>query len=221
VVATGADLGVAFDGDADRCLAVDHTGEVVDGDQILAVLALAMREAGRLHEDTVVATVMSNLGLHLALEEHGITLVTTGVGDRYVLEAMREGGWTLGGEQSGHVVLPRWNTTGDGLLTALQLMHRVVSTGRSLADLAGVVTRLPQVLLNVGGVDKAAVDRDEAVTAAVASAEQELGRTGRVLLRASGTEPLVRVMVEAPDIEGARRHADAIATVVRQRLTLD
>jgi phosphoglucosamine mutase len=164
---------------------------------------------------------MSNLGLHLALEEHGMTLVTTGVGDRYVLEAMREGGWTLGGEQSGHVVLPRWNTTGDGLLTALQLMHRVVSTGRSLAELAGVVTRLPQVLLNVGGVDKAAVDSDEAVTAAVASAEQELGRTGRVLLRASGTEPLVRVMVEAPDIEGAQRHADAIATVVRQRLTLD
>ena len=220
VLTCGADAGMAFDGDADRCLAIDRTGAVVDGDQILAVLALGMQEAGRLHQDTVVATVMSNLGLHLAMEEHGITLVTTGVGDRYVLEAMREGGWSLGGEQSGHVVLPRWNTTGDGLLTAMQLLHRMVTTGRSLADLAGVVTRLPQVLLNVSGVDKAAVGTDDGVGRAVADAERALGRTGRVLLRASGTEPLVRVMVEAPDLEGAQRHADAIATVVRERLTL-
>lgn len=220
VVATGADAGVAFDGDADRCLAVDHTGALVDGDQILAVLALAMKEQGRLVEDTVVATVMSNLGLHLALADAGITLVTTGVGDRYVLEAMREGGWTLGGEQSGHVVMPEWNTTGDGLLTALHLLHRVRSTGRSLAELAGVVTRLPQVLLNVPDVDKARVDEDEQVAAAVSASEAELGRTGRVLLRASGTEPLVRVMVEAPDLPTAQAHADRIAAVVVDRLAL-
>ncbi|WP_380167176.1 phosphoglucosamine mutase [Jannaschia sp. R86511] len=220
VVAHGADLGVAFDGDADRCLAVDHTGAVVDGDQILAVLALALREAGRLHEDTVVATVMSNLGLRLALEGEGIRLVTTAVGDRYVLEAMRQNGWSLGGEQSGHVVLPRWNTTGDGLLTALQLAHRVATTGRSLADLAGVVTRLPQVLVNVPGVDRSRVGSDLSVGVAVAEAEAELGRSGRVLLRASGTEPLVRVMVEAPDLPSAQRHADAIAAVVARELAL-
>lgn len=220
VLAHGADLGVAFDGDADRCLAVDHTGAVVDGDQILVVLALAMREAGRLHEDTVVATVMSNLGLRLALEAEGIRLVTTGVGDRYVLEAMREGGWVLGGEQSGHVVLQEWNTTGDGLLTALHLLHRVAATGRSLRDLAAVLTRLPQVLVNVAGVDKSRVGSDLSVGAVVAEVEAALGRTGRVLLRASGTEPLVRVMVEAPDLPSAQRHADAIAAVVARELSL-
>jgi phosphoglucosamine mutase len=216
----GADAGVAFDGDADRCLAVDHTGAVVDGDAILAVLALAMQESGTLVEDTVVATVMSNLGLRLALEDHGIRLVTTAVGDRYVLEAMREGGWVLGGEQSGHVVMQRWNTTGDGLLTALHLLHRVRATGRSLAELAGVVTRLPQVLLNVPDVDKDRVATDEVLADAVRAAEAELGRGGRVLLRASGTEPLVRVMVEAPDLPTAQRHADGIAAVVVQRLAL-
>ena len=220
VLAHGADAGVAFDGDADRCLAVDHTGAEVDGDQILAVLALAMREQGLLHEDTVVATVMSNLGLRLAMDAHGVNLVTTAVGDRYVLEAMREGGWSLGGEQSGHVVMPQWNTTGDGLLTAMHLLHRMATTRRSLADLAGVLTRLPQVLLNVRGVDKARAGSDPDVAGAVEAAEQELGRTGRVLLRASGTEPLVRVMVEAPDLPSARRHAEAIAAVVSSRLSL-
>ncbi|WP_336920752.1 phosphoglucosamine mutase [Aquipuribacter sp. SD81] len=220
VLAQGADAGIAFDGDADRCLAVDAAGRVVDGDQVLAVLALALREQGRLTGDTVVATVMSNLGLRLALAEHGIRLVTTGVGDRYVLEEMRRHGYVLGGEQSGHVVLAHHNTTGDGLLTALHVLQRMAVTGSSLAELASVVTRLPQVLLNVPDVDKTRVAEDEAVTACVAEVEAELGERGRVLLRASGTEPLVRVMVEAPDTETAERHAGRIAAVVRERLSL-
>ncbi|ALE79070.1 phosphoglucosamine mutase [Pseudonocardia sp. AL041005-10] len=207
VLEHGADLGIAHDGDADRCLAVDGTGAVVDGDRIMAVLALAMRDAGELAHDTLVATVMSNLGLHIAMREAGITLDTTRVGDRYVLERLREGGFTLGGEQSGHVVLPGHATTGDGLLTALRLMSRVAQTGTSLAELASVVTVLPQVLRNVAVADKDAVAASADVAEAVAKAEAELGDTGRVLLRPSGTEQLVRVMVEAPS-EG---EADAIA----------
>ncbi|WP_224392183.1 phosphoglucosamine mutase [Pseudonocardia sp. ICBG1293] len=203
----GADLGIAHDGDADRCLAVDETGAVVDGDRIMAVLALAMRDAGELAHDTLVATVMSNLGLHLAMREAGIGLDTTRVGDRYVLERLREGGFTLGGEQSGHVVLPGHATTGDGLLTALRLMARVAQTGTPLAELASVVTVLPQVLRNVPVADKDAVAASSDVAEAVAKAEAELGETGRVLLRPSGTEQLVRVMVEAPT-EG---EADAVA----------
>lgn len=207
VLEHGADLGIAHDGDADRCLAVDGTGAVVDGDRIMAVLALAMRDAGELAHDTLVATVMSNLGLHIAMREAGITLDTTKVGDRYVLERLREGGFTLGGEQSGHVVLPGHATTGDGLLTALRLMSRVAQTGTSLAELASVVTVLPQVLRNVPVADKDAVAASADVAEAVAKAEAELGDTGRVLLRPSGTEQLVRVMVEAPS-EG---EADAVA----------
>lgn len=207
VLEHGADLGIAHDGDADRCLAVDGTGAVVDGDRIMAVLALAMRDAGELAHDTLVATVMSNLGLHIAMREAGITLDTTKVGDRYVLERLREGGFTLGGEQSGHVVLPGHATTGDGLLTALRLMSRVAQTGTSLAELASVVTVLPQVLRNVPVTDKDAVAASADVAEAVAKAEAELGDTGRVLLRPSGTEQLVRVMVEAPS-EG---EADAVA----------
>ncbi|MEU4372277.1 phosphoglucosamine mutase [Pseudonocardia alni] len=207
VLEHGADLGIAHDGDADRCLAVDGTGAVVDGDRIMAVLALAMRDAGELAHDTLVATVMSNLGLHIAMREAGITLDTTRVGDRYVLERLREGGFTLGGEQSGHVVLPGHATTGDGLLTALRLMSRVAQTGTSLAELASVVTVLPQVLRNVAVADKDAVAASADVAEAVAKAEAELGDTGRVLLRPSGTEQLVRVMVEAPS-EG---EADAVA----------
>ncbi|NWJ73671.1 phosphoglucosamine mutase [Pseudonocardia sp. ICBG1122] len=207
VLEHGADLGIAHDGDADRCLAVDGTGAVVDGDRIMAVLALAMRDAGELAHDTLVATVMSNLGLHIAMREAGITLDTTRVGDRYVLERLREGGFTLGGEQSGHVVLPGHATTGDGLLTALRLMSRVAQTGTSLAELASVVTVLPQVLRNVAVADKDAVAASADVAEAVAEAEAELGDTGRVLLRPSGTEQLVRVMVEAPS-EG---EADAVA----------
>jgi phosphoglucosamine mutase len=214
VVEHGADVGIAHDGDADRCLAVDATGEVVDGDQIMAVLALAMSDAGELAEQTLVATVMSNLGLHLAMREHGVKLRTTAVGDRYVLEELRAGGFSLGGEQSGHVVLPGHATTGDGLLTALRLMSRMAATGRPLADLAGVMRRLPQVLVNVRVADKAAVAASDVVKEAVAAVETELGDHGRVLLRPSGTEQLVRVMVEAPDHETALAAADRLAGVV-------
>ncbi|WFG44591.1 phosphoglucosamine mutase [Pseudonocardia alni] len=214
VLEHGADLGIAHDGDADRCLAVDGTGAVVDGDRIMAVLALAMRDAGELAHDTLVATVMSNLGLHIAMREAGITLDTTRVGDRYVLERLREGGFTLGGEQSGHVVLPGHATTGDGLLTALRLMSRVAQTGTSLAELASVVTVLPQVLRNVAVADKDAVAGSADVAEAVAKAEAELGDTGRVLLRPSGTEQLVRVMVEAPSAGEADAVAGRLAEVV-------
>ena len=214
VVREGADLGIAHDGDADRCLAVDATGRVVDGDQLMAILAIAMREAGELVEDTLVATVMSNLGLHLAMADAGITLRTTAVGDRYVLEDLRAHGFSLGGEQSGHVVLPRYATTGDGLLTAMRVMARMAVTGRTLAELAGVVTVLPQVLQNVQVADKDAVAASPAVAAAVAEAETELGRTGRVLLRPSGTEQLVRVMVEAPSHDLAERIATRLSQVV-------
>jgi phosphoglucosamine mutase len=214
VLAHGATLGIAHDGDADRCLAVDATGEVVDGDQIMAILALAMRERGELAGDTLVATVMSNLGLHLAMRRYGITVQTTAVGDRYVLEALAAGGYCLGGEQSGHIVLPRYATTGDGLLTALRLMDRLATTGRSLTELASVVHRLPQVLLNVAVTDKAAAVAAPAVRAATAEAQAELGDTGRVLLRPSGTEQLVRVMVEAPNQSVATDLAQRIATIV-------
>ena len=214
VRAHSADLGIAHDGDADRCLAVDADGHDIDGDQIMAVLALAMQESGELVDDTLVATVMSNLGLHLAMREHGVALRTTQVGDRYVLEELRAGGFSLGGEQSGHVVLPAHATTGDGLLTALRLMARMVQTGKSLADLAGVVTVLPQVLQNVTVADKDAVAASAAVRQAVAAAETRLGGTGRVLLRPSGTEQLVRVMVEAPTIDEARLVADELSAVV-------
>ncbi len=214
VVEHGADLGIAHDGDADRCLAVDAAGELVDGDQILAVLALAMADAGELAERTLVATVMSNLGLHVSMREHGVTMRTTAVGDRYVLEELRGGGFSLGGEQSGHVVLPRHATTGDGVLTALRLMSRMASTGRSLAELAGVMRRLPQVLVNVPVADKAAVATSVQVKDAVAAVEAELGAEGRVLLRPSGTEQLVRVMVEATDQATAQAAADRLVGVV-------
>ncbi len=214
----GADAGVAFDGDADRCLAVDAAGAVVDGDHVLAILGLAMRERGVLAHDTVVATVMANLGFRLALQEAELTVVETGVGDRYVLEAMREGGFVLGGEQSGHVILAEHATTGDGVLTALHLLARVAESGRSLADLAAVVQKLPQVLLNVRDVDRSRVDSEPALLAAVADAEAELGRTGRVLLRPSGTEPVVRVMVEAATAEQARDVAERLAGVVSATL---
>jgi len=214
VVEHGVDLGIAHDGDADRCLAVDAAGTVVDGDQIMAILAVAMQEAGELAEDTLVTTVMSNLGLHLAMRDHGVGLRTTRVGDRYVLEELREGGYSLGGEQSGHVVLPGHATTGDGLLTALRLMGRIAATGQSLASLAKTMNRLPQVLVNVRVRDKAVAVSSAEVERAVAEAEEELGDHGRVLLRPSGTEQLVRVMVEAPDERFAQRVADRLADVV-------
>ena len=201
-------------------LAVDAGGTVVDGDQLLAILALAMRESGHLVNDTVVATVMSNLGFVNAMRGAGVGVRQTKVGDRYVLEAMKAGGYTLGGEQSGHVIMGHHATTGDGVLAALHVLERMAATGSSLAELAGVMSRLPQVLVNVPGVDKARADEDTVLAAAVAEAEAELGEQGRVLLRPSGTEPLVRVMVEAPTAETASDVAERLATVVRERLTL-
>ncbi|MEP6853145.1 MAG: phosphoglucosamine mutase [bacterium] len=215
VRAAGADLGVAHDGDADRCLAVDATGEVVDGDQILAVCALALRREGGLTDDTVVTTVMSNLGFHHAMTRAGIGVLTTAVGDRYVLEALGRNGLALGGEQSGHVVFTSAATTGDGMLTALHLLAEVARSGRPLAELAAVVHRLPQVLLNVAVGDKAVVAASAEVAAAVEAAEAELGAAGRILLRPSGTENLVRVMVEAPAAEQAEAVAGRVASVVR------
>jgi phosphoglucosamine mutase len=221
VVTHDADAGIAHDGDADRCLAIDHLGREVDGDQIMAVLALALRERGALREDTLVATVMSNLGLRLAMEREGVRMVQTAVGDRYVLEEMRRHGYSLGGEQSGHLIMLDHATTGDGLLTALHLLARMAQTRRSLADLAAVMQRLPQVLVNVKDVDKSRAASDGELVAAVKAAEDSLGGTGRVLLRPSGTEPLVRVMVEAAEPERARMIADDLALVVRERLGLE
>jgi phosphoglucosamine mutase len=214
VVSRGADLGIAYDGDADRCLAVDHTGAVVDGDQIMAILATDMRERGLLAKDTVVATVMSNLGFKLAMREAGITVVETAVGDRYVLERMKADGYNLGGEQSGHVIMLDHATTGDGLLTSLHLLSVVARSGRSLRELASVMTPLPQVLLNVKDVDKGKAGAPE-LAAAVAEAEAELGETGRVLIRPSGTEPMIRVMVEASSEEQATKVAERLAQTVR------
>ncbi|MEZ0340075.1 phosphoglucosamine mutase [Mycobacterium sp. pV006] len=214
VVSYGADLGLAHDGDADRCLAVDAHGRVVDGDAIMVVLALAMQEAGELVDDTLVATVMSNMGLHLAMRGAGIDVRTTGVGDRYVLEELRAGRFALGGEQSGHIVLPAFGTTGDGIVTGLRLMARMAQTGRSLADLAAPMQTLPQVLINVAVSDKATVADAPSVRSAVAAVEAELGDTGRILLRPSGTEQVVRVMVEAADEDTARQMAVRVADSV-------
>jgi phosphoglucosamine mutase len=212
-----ADLGIAHDGDADRCLAVTAEGDVVDGDAILAVCALGLHEHGRLTGDTVVATVMSNLGFHHTMRDAGIAVHTTAVGDRYVLEALRAQGLSLGGEQSGHLVFLDHATTGDGLLTGLSLLSRMAGTGSSLAELASVLQRLPQVLVNVPVRDRLAVVESDEVAAAVNHCEAELGDDGRVLLRPSGTEQLVRVMVEAPTQERAdaiaRRLADVVAAV--------
>ncbi|MFL6134614.1 MAG: phosphoglucosamine mutase [Nocardioidaceae bacterium] len=220
VVEHGADVGFALDGDADRCLAVDHEGNVVDGDQILAILALAMRDSGALKADTVVATVMSNLGFVQAMRRENVGVRQTKVGDRYVLEAMKAAGYTLGGEQSGHVIMSQYATTGDGILTALHVLSRMADKRQSLAELADVMSRLPQVLVNVPDVDKSRTDDDAILAAAVAEAEYELGDGGRVLLRPSGTEPLVRVMVEAGTAEHAKSVADRLAEVVRNQLAL-
>jgi phosphoglucosamine mutase len=220
VLAEHADLGIALDGDADRCLAVDTFGRIVDGDQILAILALALREQSRLKNDTIVATVMSNLGLINAMRGAGITVQQAKVGDRYVLEAMKAGGFSLGGEQSGHIVMLEHATTGDGVLTALHLMNRMATSGQSLAQLASVMTRLPQVLINVPDVDKSRAATDPMLTAAVSEAQAELGDSGRVLLRPSGTESLVRVMVEAETYETANGVAHRLADIVKASLAL-
>ncbi len=220
VLEHGADLGIAHDGDADRCLAVDHEGTVVDGDQIMAVMALDLKDRGELKDDTLVATVMSNLGLKIAMEKAGITLKQTGVGDRYVLEGMREGNYSLGGEQSGHVIFSKYATTGDGVLTGLLLAARVKATGKTLKELASVLTVLPQVLINVRGVDKAAAPECEPLLLEIAGTEARLGDTGRVLLRPSGTEPVVRVMVEAATHEQAQLEAELLAAAVATHLAL-
>ncbi|MBJ7280902.1 MAG: phosphoglucosamine mutase [Rhodoluna sp.] len=220
VLENDADLGFAHDGDADRCLAVDQTGAIVDGDQLMAILALSAKAKGELARDTLVATVMSNLGLRIAMKDAGITMLETKVGDRYVLEQIREGGYTLGGEQSGHIIFSRYATTGDGILTALMIAAEVKATGKKLSELASQMKLYPQVLINVRGVDLSKVDSDAGLKEVVAEAEAELGNTGRVLLRASGTEPLIRVMVEAADEGTAHSWADRIARVVEKNLSL-
>jgi phosphoglucosamine mutase len=211
---SGADIGIAHDGDADRCLAVTAEGDVIDGDAILAICALALHERGVLKDDTVVATVMSNLGFHHTMRDAGITVHTTAVGDRYVLEALRARGLSLGGEQSGHLVFLDHATTGDGLLTGLALLSRMSATGASLSELASVVKRLPQILVNVPVRDRIAVSESDEVADAVNAVEEELGDSGRVLLRPSGTEQLVRVMVEAPTQAQADEVAHRLAEVV-------
>jgi len=220
VLENGADMGFAHDGDADRCLAVDHTGAIVDGDQLMAILALSAKANGTLARNTLVATVMSNLGLRIAMKDAGITMLETKVGDRYVLEQIREGGYTLGGEQSGHIIFSRYATTGDGILTALMIAAESKATGKKLSELAAQMKIYPQVLINVRGVDLSRVDSDAGLQEVVREAEAELGSTGRVLLRASGTEPLIRVMVEAADQGTAHSWADRIARVVEKNLGL-
>ncbi len=220
VVEEGADLGIALDGDADRCLVVDHEGNLVDGDQILAILAIALKEDHRLFSDTLVATVMSNLGLTNAMRAQGIRVDHTKVGDRYVLESMNANGFALGGEQSGHVIISEFANTGDGTLTGLHLAARMMATGKTMKELASVMTILPQVMINVRGVDKLRAGIDTEVQAAVSSVARQLGDNGRVLLRPSGTEPVVRVMVEAPTDEEAKAHAEFLAEKVKSRLSL-
>ena len=218
VKAVGADAGVAHDGDADRALFADAEGNVIDGDQVLAACALSMKAEGRLAGDLVVATVMANLGFHEAMRSAGIRVVPAPVGDRYVLEQMQEHGAVLGGEQSGHVIFRRHATTGDGLITAVQFLSLASRDGVSVADLAGRMCRFPQVLRNVEAARKEALDEASEVWEAVRAIEAELDTTGRVLVRASGTEPLVRVMVEAETEEIARKHADALAERIRVAL---
>ena len=218
VLKNSADIGIALDGDADRCLVIDKLGADVDGDQILAILAIALKSTSKLKSNTVVGTVMSNLGFVKAMEENGIQVLKTAVGDRYVLERMLQDGLNLGGEQSGHVILKDHANTGDGTLTALHLLQEMKRSEKSIRDLAAVIVRFPQVLINVKGVAKEKLAGSKAIAAAVSAAEQELGDTGRVLLRASGTEPLVRVMVEASSDSVALAIANKLAQVVTQEL---
>jgi phosphoglucosamine mutase len=215
VIEHGADAGIAHDGDADRCLAVDAAGQIIDGDQILAVLALALKDAGRLAANTVVATVMSNVGFRHAMQAAGIEVVQTPVGDRYLIAAMLDGKYVLGGEQSGHIIMLDHATTGDGLLTGLQFLAEAVRQDKPVAELASVMTRYPQVLITVPGVDKAQVASSAVLADAVAAAEAELGDAGRVLVRPSGTEPAVRVMVEAERSDQAQRLAGQLADTIK------
>jgi phosphoglucosamine mutase len=218
VLKNGADVGIAHDGDADRCLAIDATGAEIDGDVIMAILAKGFKAQGKLKANTIVGTVMSNLGFMHAMAESGIEVVTTAVGDRYVLEAMLQSDFNLGGEQSGHVIMRDHANTGDGLLTALQLLAEIKRSGQTLQELSRVMVRFPQVLINVKNVAKERLASSTAIADAVKAAEAELGSNGRVLLRASGTEPLVRVMVEAQSDAVAQDVATKLAQVVETEL---
>ena len=218
VLKNKADIGIAHDGDADRCLAIDAAGNVIDGDFILAILAQGFKSRGKLNEATVVATVMSNLGFLIAMKDAGINVVKTAVGDRYVLENMLENKYTLGGEQSGHIIMHEFAGTGDGLLTALQLLAEMARSKKSLQELSKIMNRFPQVLINVSGVAKEKLDSSTAIKAAVTKYEAELGDAGRILLRASGTESLVRVMVEAQSDNIAKEIAEKLAAVVKEEL---
>ncbi|MBX3311796.1 MAG: phosphoglucosamine mutase [Microbacteriaceae bacterium] len=219
VVEHGADFGIALDGDADRVQAVDAEGRVVDGDQIMAILAVSMKREGKLRGNKIIATVMSNIGLHTAMKEQGIKVEVTGVGDRYVLEKLAEGESNLGGEQSGHIILADHSTTGDGLLAGLKLAEEVVATKKSLAELASVMKVAPQTLINVSGVDKTRLQENLVISKAVADAEAELGESGRILLRPSGTEKIIRVMVEATEATVADEIAGRLASIVRSELS--
>ena len=212
----GLDLGFAFDGDADRCIAVDERGEIVNGDHILYILAKSMRRSGELKNNTVVTTVMSNLGLYRALDEAGMTYEQTAVGDRFVYENMQKNGFTLGGEQSGHIIISKYATTGDGIITAIKLMEAVIDSKMSLGALASPVQMLPQITINIKVEDKAATVKNESVLSAVRYVEEKLGRHGRILLRESGTEPIVRVMVEAECESICRKYCEHVASVIQR-----
>ncbi len=217
---SGSDFGLAFDGDGDRLIAVDEKGQIVDGDQIMFILAQAMKARGELKDDMVVSTVMSNLGFYKALEEHGIKSDKTKVGDRYVVEEMRRGQYNLGGEQSGHIVMMDYNTTGDGLLTGVHLAAIIKASGKTLSELAAQMTKYPQRLVNIRVTDKHAVEQNEDVAQAIQAVETEMNGEGRVLVRPSGTEPLVRVMVEAKTEQDAERFVNSISNVVREKMGL-
>jgi phosphoglucosamine mutase len=219
VLDSGADIGNAHDGDADRVIAVDELGETVDGDMMMAICAADLHERASLPEDTVVCTVMSNMGFEVAMRELGINVIRTKVGDRYVLDGMRLSGAALGGEQSGHIIFAEHSTTGDGLVTALNLLDTMRRTGRPLSELRAVMRRYPQYLENVPVADKARLGTSATIGQGVHAAEQELGDRGRVLVRPSGTEPLVRVMVEAEEEETAREVAQRLSAVVREELS--
>lgn len=216
----GADIGLAFDGDGDRLIAIDENGQIVDGDQIMYICGKYLKEQGRLKHGTVVSTVMSNLGFYKALEAHGIQSVQTAVGDRYVVEEMKKNGFNLGGEQSGHIIFLDYNTTGDGLLTGLQLVNIMKVTEKSLSELAAEMKKFPQVLVNIRVSDKYHVTENEKVKQVIDAVEAEMNGNGRVLVRPSGTEPLVRVMVEAPTAESCQAYVNSIAEVVQAEMGL-
>lgn len=216
----GADLGLAFDGDGDRIIAIDENGDIVDGDQIMYICGKFLKSEGRLKQSTVVSTVMSNLGFHKGLEEHGIQSIQTAVGDRYVVEEMKKNNYNLGGEQSGHIIFLDYNTTGDGLLTGIQLVNIMKITGKSLSELAGEMKKFPQKLVNVRVTDKHHVTDNAKVSEVISKVEDEMNGNGRILVRPSGTEPLVRVMAEAPTEELCSQYVDEIVAVVQAEMGL-